>query len=247
MDWFDRLARRAVTPPADSALPANIGSLDGAEAAPSHSRRDFIRRAGLVGAAVWTVPALQSAIAPAAAASGTRTTDVVCSQGTCGTQVPSGSGCSLCAVNHSCANSTECVTHVCTGGTCRKAATGGSCASNGDCTTNKCTSGVCQQSQTGQPCGSTGDCVTHICSSGTCASGGIGTTCTSSIDCTTGQCFQRTGQPKTCGGPGSTCTTNAGCTNGNCSGGICGGLWAGCSTNNVCAGNRTCFLGWLCV
>lgn len=68
-DWLDRWAKRAARPGTSHSAP----SLPGAHpdrAAPATSRRNFIKKAAVVGATAWSVPVVQSVTAPAAAASG---------------------------------------------------------------------------------------------------------------------------------------------------------------------------------
>ena len=82
-DWLDGWARRAARP----AHPTP------GDTAPEHglSRRQLLKRAGVVAGAAWTVPLIQTALAPPAAASGggntiigfTCTTNTDCASGNC--------------------------------------------------------------------------------------------------------------------------------------------------------------------
>ena len=62
--WLDGWAKRAAgsssSPPSDTETPES--------SAPS-SRRDFLKKAGIVGGVAWSVPVLQTVMAPAASAS----------------------------------------------------------------------------------------------------------------------------------------------------------------------------------
>ncbi len=155
--WLDTLARRV----------ARRQALDAPTPRRGMSRRDFLRRSGVVGAAVWSVPALQSATAPAAAASGP------CSQGTL---LARAAGCPLCGVGAAPVWSMpSVVTSRCSGGTCQPGQLGDTCLATSDCAQGICSGGVCVQGVTGDPCDAPVDCITGICTGGTCRAGGIST------------------------------------------------------------------------
>ena len=65
--WLDRWAKRAAeAAPADAQITAS--SPAETSQTPS-SRRDFLKKAGIVGGIAWSVPVMQSVMAPAASAS----------------------------------------------------------------------------------------------------------------------------------------------------------------------------------
>ena len=175
MTWIDSWARRAARPRGGSALTSHSQDL---AAASLSSRRDFLRRAGVIGSAVWAVPAMQSVLAPAAAVSGP------CSQGTCGI----GAGCTLCPVGNFCAVSAECLTNICSGGTCQAGGIGTTCATNADCTAGQCSQRGSEAKTCGGPgstCTGPAGCTNGNCNGATC--GGLLATCTTSSDCRTGR------------------------------------------------------------
>ena len=133
--WLDRWARRAATsaPPSPQiATPATSG----VAASTSHSRRDFMKKAGVVGGLVWSVPVIQTALAPAASAS------ALCQGGTstCGNGCDAG----LCGNGATCQTSADCINGTCSGGFCG-GPSGTSCTTGGNaaCRYNNCSSGVC--------------------------------------------------------------------------------------------------------
>lgn len=63
--WLDRWARRAAEATPSAAQDAVAPS----RPAPAASRRDFLKKAGIVGGVAWSVPVLQTVMAPAASAS----------------------------------------------------------------------------------------------------------------------------------------------------------------------------------
>ena len=87
-DWLDGWARRAARP----AHPTP------GDTAPEHglSRRQLLKRAGVVAGAAWTVPLIQSALAPPAAASGGGNT----------------------IIGFACTTTTDCASGYCSGGFC---------------------------------------------------------------------------------------------------------------------------------
>ncbi len=168
MEWIDRWARRA----AASAEPPDTPSPERVSAATS--RRDFLRRAAVVGATVWTVPVLQSVAAPVSAASGD------CSQVICGI----GTGCPLCESGIPCDVPGECVTGICAG-VCQPGGISTPCATTADCTTGECsgrTGGPTTCGGPGSTCDVNGDCTFGNCSgNGVC--GGRFTACSTSDVC----------------------------------------------------------------
>ncbi len=117
---------------------------------PSRSRRDFMKKAAVVGTAVWAVPVIQSTVAPAAAASGT-----VCSSpdGTCGTLVLGPGPCVPCSIGVACGTDTDCATRV--GCASRSGSTvcggpGATCRNDSHCLYSNCRSGTCGYGATSQ-------------------------------------------------------------------------------------------------
>lgn len=105
--WLDRWARRAAQPPAGAVPAISPPRLT--------SRRDFLKRAGIVGGVAWSVPVLHTVLAPAASASagtplGAACDDLMacaggtafCNGATCGGVGADCSGGALCA-NSGCA------------------------------------------------------------------------------------------------------------------------------------------------
>lgn len=139
VNWVDRWARRAaardVAEPATSGLPGS-----------APSRRDFLKRAAVVGSAVWTVPVLQTVMAPAASASpGTPLGDPCNDLGPCaGGAYCNGTRCggvgaicpgSVCASGIPCSGRTE-GAQTCGG-------PGATCSGSEACDNGNCASGVC--------------------------------------------------------------------------------------------------------
>ena len=167
-DWLDGLARRAArskdeSPNASSGL----------------SRRQLLKRAGVVAGAAWTVPLIQSAVAPAAAAS----------------------------LGYQCLTDGDCnAGFYCVGGYCTSAPKLAwpheTCSGNG---TNKCqgaagavncVSGYCPTMPVGGPCRTSTDCNGTPqagasspvgCSSGKIC-GGLGASCSQNSDCVSSNC-----------------------------------------------------------
>jgi hypothetical protein len=188
--WIDRWARRVAAPAAPGVGGAH------------HSRREFLRRAATVGVVAWSIPVLQTVVAPAASASG-------CSQGICGT----GAGCPLCEVGTPCLVGAECVTLRCSGGVCQPGQAGDTCDSNDDCVTNICSGGTCQPGGIGTPCVTDAECTAGECSGrsgGALTCGGPGSACNAGSDCTYGNC----GANDICGGRFATCSTATVCSTG---------------------------------
>jgi hypothetical protein len=206
--WIDRAARRAAgqaaqnrpePPPVQAPRPAPLDS----------SRRDFLKRAGVVGAAVWTVPVIESALAPAAAASTPTCTNV------CGGACPTcGLGKGPCTQNAQCSSGL-----VCSGGVC-KTAQGGTCTINANCSTNVCINGTCRGTVAGSTCAAWNTCLSYICdNSGHCFKSIAGWYCLSSADCYTSG---------GCNAASHTCNTSA--HNGKCM------LNSDCTGNYTCQG-----------
>jgi hypothetical protein len=180
--WLDQVARRAAGQPAQTSptAPEPVRSTPTGSTAGS-SRRDFLKRAGVVGAAVWTVPVIESALAPAAAASTPNCTGVC------------GGACPLCTAGQgTCTTNSQCASGLtCSGGVC-KAAQGATCTSNAQCVTNVCLSGTCRGTVAGTTCTNSNTCLSQACLNGVCHQSGTlypWNTCASSADCyTNGGC-----------------------------------------------------------
>lgn len=137
--WLDRLARRAAPrPPSPTAA---------AQPAPGSSRRDFLKKAAVVTGAAWTVPVMQTALAPAYAASG--------------------------GVGSACSSNGE----VCTGDNsrCFNLICGGSgaiCSGGEPCLYGNCAAGICGGEGAIVPGGCPASGLSVACASGKCFTGG---------------------------------------------------------------------------
>jgi hypothetical protein len=226
--WFDNWAK--------SAAKRDVPRVDAAEAEHEGiSRRDMLKRAGVVGAAtVWAAPVIQSVMAPAYAQASNPPP-------VCTPSDPSGCGgtcTSRCGFNKVCTSNTDCLSNSCTGtGTkhCAKSPALGACLVASDCTTGICTGAVCQKAAPAGTCATNSDCTTNVCTTNVCQKAANGGTCTTSSDCSD------TTHNATCTGNvckahvNGTCTAGTGCLSGTCTGGKCLGV-----TNDTCANNGDC-------
>lgn len=211
--WLERLARRA----AASAAPGPAGTPPtGRSADPRTSRRDFLKKAGVVGAAAWSVPVIESALAPASAAS-TPTCVGVC-----------GGACPTCGLGQGpCTTNTQCSTGlVCSSGVC-KTAQGGTCSTNSNCSTGVCIGGTCRGTVAGTPCSGGTTCLSYICSGGTCHQSAAGFYCLSSADCYTSGGCSATAHTCNKSAKNGKCLWNGDCTSNNCQGAVLGTLTYG--------------------
>lgn len=162
MSWLDNWAK-------SSARPAQTGG-DGM------SRRQMLKRAGIVAGVAWTAPLIQSATAPAYA------------YNTCTTN---------CANGFPCTSPGQCASGICTNGYCSASAgwPGDACSGNGG---NKChgfdtdglvscRNGVCPTIAAGGPCRSSADCVSGVICAANHVCGGSGATCTNNAQCAPGK------------------------------------------------------------
>ena len=163
--WLDRWARHTARTP-HSTIATSPDSETASTIGPATSRRDFMKKAAVVGAAVWSVPVMQTALAPAASASGGGLNAV------CGPSQP-------CAAPYACGTDGRC------GGTGANCGGAAALCVSGGCSTN----GKCAAAHTA-PKGST--CLTNsACTSGTWCSGagycsvGVGGTCSGNTQCYT--------------------------------------------------------------
>lgn len=180
-DWLDDAAKAAA---GDQAADEGQGL----------SRREALRRAGLIGAAVWAAPVVQTVLAPSASAHshqqpGTCSGWTDANGGFCGGT----GGCPKCGAGKICTSNSDCLSGECTGTkkrkTCAKSTVGEPCRSGSDCTTGVCRNGVCQSAPSTGGCQTNADCPSgHVCANGVCkppTTGGGG--CTSSKDCKNGE------------------------------------------------------------
>lgn len=209
--WIDRWAKRAATgstprahlsttnvddapPPSGvvSTSSADVGS-DGFPAASGNgsSRRDFMKKAAVVGAAVWSVPVMQSALAPAASASGGNALGDPCSKSApCVAPLSCGSG-QCGGTGAVCGGAAA----LCMNGGCRpnglcaaagQAPRGSTCSANTACRYANCHNGVC--GSPGATCGQNNQCLYNNCSGAIC--GGTGASCgNSGTKCASGVCL----------------------------------------------------------
>lgn len=209
--WLDRMARRAASTP-DAATP-----IPSAPPVPTddHSRRNFLKKAAVVTGAAWSVPVLQTALAPMASASPGSGVGQVCTGGTSDNGQLCGDG------------------SKCFGGICGN--TGAGCAVNAHCVSQLCVSNVCAAPRPpGGTCTVNANCQYGNCNGTTC--GGLGASCTSAnqpTQCATVGSVQIYCQPgtgsKTCGGVGAPAP--------GCPG---GGTYAGCTSGKCNNGQNTC-------
>ena len=169
-DWLDGWARRAARPEDRADAPSAARGL---------SRRQLLKRAGVVAGATWSAALIQSAVAPAASASGGPTPCTSgCADGTICS--PAGTSTTLCASGY-CGSNSLCAT---------KSWTLGTCGTNSDCYSNVCTGGVCQKGTAGAVCNAQADCAFWAgggqCMGGVC--GGSGSICWYDGMCASGTC-----------------------------------------------------------
>jgi hypothetical protein len=241
--WFDRWAKRRSTPGTAASSAPDTTSADQSG---HSSRRDFLVKAGLVGGAVWTVPAMQSVLAPASAASGTSIGSACTNIGdACGDNTYCGTNGICGGLGATCG--AGCFNSSCKNGTC--GGSGATCTKNKQCSSKICTSGHCR-GKVGAVCHKGSDCQSERCSNaGVCAKGAAGVPCTFNSDCKTGHCNQ---QSRTCNAAhlGGGCWTNSDCKNTgsshiHCSQPqsqepkICGGKGAVCHSDSDCASSAS--------
>ena len=223
--WLDALAKasarhrddhRSTSPISETKPPPGPGrpSSDAiASQAQGLTRRTLLQRSAVVGAGLWATPLLQSALAPAAAASANP-----CAT-TCGGTCPTcGPGTGPCSTN------TQCTTGLCYSGLCviPYGATTPCTASvqcrSGNCSGTPSSAGTCLASWPGVTCTADNQCLSGKCNGGNCFENGLGGACRTTTDCTDNTTC---GPTKTCGGLGAACANNNKCVSGKCKGGIC--------------------------
>lgn len=175
------------------------------------TRRDVIKRAGVIGAAAWTVPVLQTALAPAASAS---VPPDPCA-GVCTVTCKCKAGSGTCSTNTQCATGT-----VCIGGVCRiPYGSTATCSSNAQCQSLNCVNGICGKAWTNTTCTQDNQCLSNKCNGGACSTSVLGYPCRATADCfDVTSCSVTTG---TCGGTGATCQNKAKCLSEVCTNGVC--------------------------
>ena len=195
--WLDRLARRAATRGVEPAA---------AQPAPGASRRDFLKKAAVVAGAAWTVPVMQTALAPAASASPGSMKSEPCTTPLAdeGKLCGDGSRCHLGVCGSTgaiCGSGANCISGVCSGGFCVVLPLGGTCAADANC-------------EPGLTCGTTfkAPATSTVC-------GGLGAVCNPSLNTPTGN---------------PACAAGVQCGSGGANANKCGGQNAPCATNNQC-------------
>ncbi|HVE62596.1 MAG TPA: twin-arginine translocation signal domain-containing protein [Mycobacteriales bacterium] len=185
MSWFDNAAK--------SAARRSAGA-DDVDPSSGLTRRDALKKAGIVGgAALWMTPVLQSITVPAYAnshpqgqtgldAGAACTSGTECASGSCSGTVGNPGTCQPVNAGGPCGTSanagTNCTTGVCLAGTCQKNGTGGTCAGNTDCLSNDCIAngpqaGTCKASGAGGACRIDADCAANrLCGPNTLTCGG---------------------------------------------------------------------------
>jgi len=179
------------------------------------TRRALFKRGAVVGAALWTTPVLQTALAPAASAS------VNPCVGICGV-----GACPVCGPGvGTCTNNTQCATGLCYNGICvipygaTTPCTGSNQCQSGNCSGTTGSPGVCIASWPGTTCTTDTQCLSGKCNGGRCFENPKGGLCRAAADCTDNiTCSSTT---KTCGGDGAVCANNNKCVSNRCQGGIC--------------------------
>lgn len=226
--WLDAVAKASAgrrgslrtSPPSRAAFAPGSGRPDASASAAAQqglTRRDLIRKGTLVGVAAWSVPVLQSALAPAAAVSG-----LLCTQPTCGQTLPESSGpCTLCPTMATCSANADCASGACSGGYCVPSL--GVCSSNQNCPTGACVGivagvGSCALLWPDAVCTQSSQCASGKCTGGRCTGNTVGKTCRSTVDCTDNTTC---GPTKVCGGPGAPCANNNKCVSNSCVNGTC--------------------------
>jgi len=111
--WLDKWAKRAATAAPTDVSASKATPSNGAVAQSSaSSRRDFLKKAGIVGGVAWSIPVMQTVAAPMASASHA---GGPCSGGggTCGTLLPGHTGtCAPCTNGVACGASSDCTAGV---------------------------------------------------------------------------------------------------------------------------------------
>jgi hypothetical protein len=132
-----------------------------------------MKKAAVVGGAVWSVPVIQSVTAPAAAASAT-----VCSGGggTCGVLVSGPGPCPKCATGVACSTNNDCATGVgCNSRTGTKVCggPGAACTASANCVYKDCTNNICGYSAQffGSACGTPAGTYTAPANNAACQAG----------------------------------------------------------------------------
>jgi hypothetical protein len=135
--WLDRWAKRAADD-ASTAAPASEASAAPAVSSSSTSRRDFLKKAGIVGGAAWSIPVLQTVMAPAASASAGSVIGQPCSPAgvVCGdTSVCFGGLCG--APGATCSGGQPCFNSSCSGSPATCGGQNAACTSNANCAPGK--------------------------------------------------------------------------------------------------------------
>jgi hypothetical protein len=237
--WIDKWAKKtATTSTTQTAAPSDVAT--SAEPVEPPSRRDFLKKAGIVGGAAWSIPVMQTVLAPMASAStntplGGACNDLdPCANGAayCNGSVCGGKGAvctGLCAVSTcangqcgggggSCYNNSQCVSHICKTGKCR-AKLGAACTKPGNCFSGRCSGGVCVRASAGGGCLNDAGCKTGRCNttSKTCRQAVRGGGCWVDTDCAKPgnrniNCSKSgSSEPFVCGGKGAVCSNSADC------------------------------------
>jgi hypothetical protein len=236
--WLDGWAKRAAqaSPAVESDVAPRVDSSGGSASA--SSRRDFLKKAGIVGGIAWSVPVMQTVMAPAASASLNTALGGNCD----GSPPNSGPGSSCAAGNAICSPLNVCggVGASCAGGkacfssNCSGAAgpqqnvcggTRATCTADSQCSSGKyCDSGVCK-ADVGGSCtvGTNSDCLSGVCSgAGVCQAAALGSPCRSNAGCANSggsniNCSPASGflRPYTCGGQGAVCSASDDCSAGS--------------------------------
>ena len=216
--WLDALAKSVAARKshrhASGGLDDTAGGVPAASQEGGLTRRDVLKRAGVIGVA-WTVPTVLSAQAPAAAASAPACLNIC--GGTC---PPCGPGSGPCSTGAQCASGL-----ICQGGLCLiPFGNTTPCTASGQCQSANCSGttgspGVCLASWPGSTCSSDAQCLSNKCNGGSCFGNVLGGLCRTTQDCTDNTTCSST--TKTCGGAGATCANNNKCVSNRCQGGIC--------------------------
>lgn len=243
--WFDRWAKNTATGSTVDASPS-VDDVAPAESIEPPSRRDFLKKAGIVGGVAWSIPVMQTVMAPMASASTNTGLGGACNDlGTCASGAAYCNG-SICGgVGAICTG--LCAVSTCSNGQCGGG--GGDCYNGNQCVSNICSShGKCK-AKIGAVCTKPAHCFSKRCSGGVCAKGSAGGGCTKNKGCKSGRC-NKTSQTCRVAVLGGGCWVDTDCgkpanRNINCSKSgssepfVCGGKGAVCSSSADCSSTQS--------
>jgi hypothetical protein len=140
--WLDRVAKRAASATPEQTAASARDSRDDTPvplSSSARSRRDFMKKAAVVGGLAWSVPVIQSVVVPAAAASGQTQIGDPCTNygGLCGDSSVCFNG--VCgSPGASCANANPCFNSACSGKTQTCGGQLAYCTDDSQCASGNC-------------------------------------------------------------------------------------------------------------